>query len=216
MLQLYIIICLTPDQSKDMALILQNKLDSLTENNYNSISNPWAITSRQNQATAVLNSMIKTVDRKYLWDSWKNIEQGTQLLSTVSNLQTIALAFAITPCDKFPNIHYQNTTTLDTLTGAVDFVLTNYYKADLAVIAPPYLVLVIKIGGNGKLEYQTLQITQLFCFKKIYHRTFQINFQHHQEDFSHMPQQQAVYSIRIKNQILLLEVIQSILLEYAF
>ncbi|CAL6096622.1 polysaccharide_lyase 8 family protein [Hexamita inflata] len=151
MLYLQVIVCITPDQSKDMALILQNKYDSLTENNYNSISNPWAITSRQKQATTVLNSMIKTTDRKYLWDSWKNIEQGTQLLSTVSNLQTIALAFATTPCDKFPNIHYQNSTTLDTLTVAVDFVLTNYYKADLTVIAPP-------LSGSGNQNWWEWQI----------------------------------------------------------
>ncbi|CAL6060083.1 S-layer_homology domain-containing protein [Hexamita inflata] len=150
MIHLCVAICITPDQNKDVTLILQNKQESLTENYYNSINNPGASTYRQNKASTFLNSLIKTVDRTYLWDSYKNIEQGTQLMATVSNIYFIALAYATTPNDKFPNIHYQNTTTLDILSAALDHILSNYYKAD-TVIAKP-------LSGSGNQNWWEWQI----------------------------------------------------------
>ncbi|CAL6066391.1 polysaccharide_lyase 8 family protein [Hexamita inflata] len=128
---------ITADQLKDINIILQNKRDALTQNNYNSISSPWTITSYQNAATSYLNSMVYTTDRTYLWPSYKNMEQGPQLQSTVNNLLAIAIAYATTPYKNYTNIHFQNATTLDVLSQALDFVFTTYYKADLVKLSPP-------------------------------------------------------------------------------
>ncbi|CAL6067734.1 N-terminal alpha-helical [Hexamita inflata] len=157
---------ITADQLKDINIILQNKKDALTQNNYNSISSPWTITSYQNAATSYLNSMVYTTDRTYLWSSYKNMEQGPQLQSTVNNLLAIATAYATTPYKNYTNIHFQNATTLDVLSQALDFVFTTYYKADLAKLLLHYLEQ-LKTGGSGKQVFQTFQGTQLFQFKTV-------------------------------------------------
>ncbi|CAL6069323.1 polysaccharide_lyase 8 family protein [Hexamita inflata] len=133
---LHIVLSITSDQLKDINMILQNKKNTLTQNNYNSVS-PWIITSQQNKATAQIDSLIKTSDRTYLWQSYQNMEQGPQLKSTVNNLLVIATAYATTPYKNYTNIHYKNMTTLEIITQALDLILTSYYRADLTKLSPP-------------------------------------------------------------------------------
>ncbi|CAL6014804.1 N-terminal alpha-helical [Hexamita inflata] len=75
--------------------------------------------------------MQLTSNRTYLWDNLKRVDQDTQLEWTMSNLQQIAVAYAVKPYNNYTNIHYQNITTFAILTDAIDFVLSNFYRADL-------------------------------------------------------------------------------------
>ncbi|CAL6029759.1 polysaccharide_lyase 8 family protein [Hexamita inflata] len=81
--------------------------------------------------------MQLTSNRTYLWDNLKRIDQDTQLEWTMSNLQQIAVAYAVKPYNNYTNIHYQNITTFQILTDAIDFVLSNFYRADLEQLTPP-------------------------------------------------------------------------------
>ncbi|CAL6083099.1 polysaccharide_lyase 8 family protein [Hexamita inflata] len=148
---------ITQQQIQDMDQIIRNKQELMTENKLNVVSNPWAIPSRQDKATSLINSMIRTNGRTYLWNQWKNIEQGAQLLQTVNCLQQIATAYAIIPYynttskDDYPNIHYKNITTLNIITSALDYIFTTYYKADLVTVLPP-------LSGTGVQGWWDWQI----------------------------------------------------------
>ncbi|CAL5999092.1 polysaccharide_lyase 8 family protein [Hexamita inflata] len=134
---IYYSMCKSIQLEQDINMILQNKQDQLTDNNYNSILYPWYITYKQNAATQLINTMQLTSNRTYLWDNLKRIDQDTQLEWTMSNLQQIAVAYAVKPYNNYTNIHYQNITTFQILTDAIDFVLSNFYRADLEQLTPP-------------------------------------------------------------------------------
>ncbi|CAL6116959.1 polysaccharide_lyase 8 family protein [Hexamita inflata] len=121
----------------DISQILLNKQNVLTENIYSKISYKQAITIRQNKATQLINEMNTTNERTYLWSSQPLLQQGPQLLETVKNIQVIATAYAVTPFENYTNLHYKNLTTLNIVQSALDFILQNYYKADLIKLSPP-------------------------------------------------------------------------------
>ncbi|CAL6063518.1 S-layer_homology domain-containing protein [Hexamita inflata] len=125
------------EQMQDINIILQNKQDSLTENIYSKINYKQAITIRQNRATQQINDMNTANDRTYLWSSYQQLQQGPQLLQTVKNIQVIATAYAVTPFENYTNLHYKNITTLNIVQSALDFILQNFYKADLIKLSPP-------------------------------------------------------------------------------
>ncbi|CAL6067652.1 polysaccharide_lyase 8 family protein [Hexamita inflata] len=151
---IYLCLIIMDANTDDIKKIIQNKKDLLTQNKLNSLVCPDFITNNANAASYLLSIMITKTDRSYLWESWKRIDQGPQLQSTLESLYQIALAYAIEPFNNYTNPHYKNAQTLSAITNALDLILTRYYTSSLKYL---HLYLVqLKIGGSGKLVFLRL------------------------------------------------------------
>ncbi|CAL6112123.1 Glycosaminoglycan_polysaccharide lyase [Hexamita inflata] len=137
-------------QEKDYQTIIQNYIDSRLGIKYMSKYAATQPSSNQAAADKQISKMLLTNDRAYIFPEYPNLEQGGEISNSLSQLLSVAIAYATPPLPNSPNIHYRNITTLDIIQNALTFIVDKQYI--LREYIPP------KRNNKGKQDWYDWQI----------------------------------------------------------
>ncbi|CAL5975676.1 S-layer_homology domain-containing protein [Hexamita inflata] len=135
---------------KDYQVIIQNYIDSMLGIKYMSKYGATAPTSNQNSANKQIAKMLLTDDRACIFPQYPNLDQGEEIVNSLTQILQIAIAYATPPLPNSQNIHYKNITTLDIISKALTFIVDKQYT--LRKYVPPLL------NGIRKQDWYDWQI----------------------------------------------------------